>query len=191
MKYFWLFLLWVLVGFSLALNAESPTLNHKIQSYKSAPNIRFTTLNNKTYTLDQYLKKGPVLLNFWATWCGPCIKEMKAIKSFYPNFKEQGLQVLSVSIDDIYTTSQITRVVRRYRFPFTIIKDTDQSLFKKMGGQNIPYSFIIDQQGKIRYQHTGYSPGDDKQLIKILTSLFQQTSSSNITATPNIKIPNK
>lgn len=138
------------------------------------PDFSLTTLKGETFHLKDSLEKGPVLINFWATWCGPCLREMKKIKPIYNRYKAKGFQVVSISIDDEKTSSQVRGIVRSRRIPYIILLDTDQKVKRLFQVQNPPFSILINTKGEVVYQHEGYRDGDEKELEEALSGLLEQ-----------------
>jgi peroxiredoxin len=106
-----------------------------------APDFTLTTINGDSVSLNQYRGK-TVLVNFWATWCGPCRIEMPAIQSRFEQFRDEGLVVLAVDFDE----SQ--EVVAAFRDEFDLT-------FELLLDPSYPTSFFIDPQGVIQVQHIG------------------------------------
>ncbi|RMI19504.1 MAG: TlpA family protein disulfide reductase [Calditrichaeota bacterium] len=145
---------------------------------KDAPDFSLPMLDGKTYRLSEHIGEGVILINFWATWCIPCHSEMKALRKIYQKYHDQGLEILSISIDDPKTVSKVKGFVRSKKYPFTILLDTNNEVFQLYRGSNPPLSVLINQQGKIVYTHTGYRKGDEKALEehiqKLLTASVKQ-----------------
>jgi|WetSurMetagenome_2_1015567.scaffolds.fasta_scaffold05725_4 cytochrome c biogenesis protein CcmG, thiol:disulfide interchange protein DsbE len=137
-----------------------------------APDFTLKKVTGENYSLEQNLGKGPIVLNFWATWCGPCILEMKNLKKTYARYAAAGLQMLSISIDDNKTQPQIPSIVRTYKFPYTILLDENKDVYKAYHVANVPQIFIIDAQGNIVYNHQGYQKGDEKKVEAIVAKLI-------------------
>lgn len=141
---------------------------------KTAPDFTLPTLEGKNYQLSKNLGKGPILINFWATWCIPCREEMKKLKEIYQTYEKDGLQILSVSIDDPKTVSKVKSFINTNRYPFTVLLDTNNEVFQLYKGTNPPLSLLLDQNGKIVYEHTGYRKGDEKKLEEKIAALIPQ-----------------
>lgn len=140
-----------------------------------APGFRAVDLEGERFTLDDLLGKGPIVMDFWATWCKPCIKELPYVQRLKEDFADKGVQVLAVTIDSPKSQSQVRKFVKTRDYSFRVVMDGEQDVFRKMQGQGtIPYVVILDSQGYIRYHHTGYRPGDEKELAEIVSELLAE-----------------
>lgn len=131
-------------------------------------------LDGNDYRLTQNIGQGPVLINFWATWCIPCRAEMKQLKKLYKKYREKGLQIVSISIDDPKTVSRVKGMVKSNRYPFTVLLDTNGEVFKLYQGLNPPLSVLIDRKGQIASSFTGYRKGDEVKLETEILSLLRE-----------------
>jgi thiol-disulfide isomerase/thioredoxin len=114
------------------------------------------------FDLDSFKGK-VVLVNFWATWCGPCKVEMPAMLKLHENFDQQKVAIVGVSIDDKRTpeqdTAEIKSFVERYKISYTIVHDREAKLARAFGGiRAIPTSILIDQKGVIQKTYMGVRP---------------------------------
>ena len=100
-------------------------------SQKVQVNLRLNRLDGKKVSLKQYLNNGPVLINFWATWCGPCKKEMLHLDRLSKTYKQKKLSILSISIDTQRSLSEVKRFIRSKRYDFDVFIDPNQQIFKK------------------------------------------------------------
>jgi cytochrome c biogenesis protein CcmG/thiol:disulfide interchange protein DsbE len=137
-----------------------------------APDFTLKNTAGENYSLEQNLGKGPIVLNFWATWCGPCILEMKSLKKMYAKYAPAGLEVLSISIDDNKTQPQIPSVIRKYKLPYTVLLDENKDVYKAFHIANVPQIFVIDARGNIAYTHQGYQKGDEKKVEAVVAELI-------------------
>jgi peroxiredoxin len=114
------------------------------------------------------------IVSFWATWCAPCKKELDAISDLYEDWQEKyDVNLIAVSIDDARAAAKVKPMVAEKRWPFQILLDTNQELMRALHFQTVPYTIIIDQKGKIVYNHAGYLPGDELDLEEKVASLNQ------------------
>ena len=142
---------------------------------EKSPLFKHYTINKAPFNLKDTLKRGPVLVHFWATWCRPCLSEMIAFKELWKQYHRKGLSIVSISIDGPQTATGIKPVVKRFGFPFTILHDPNQDLFKRYKGQSVPYTMVIDQEGLIQYQHQGYKKGDETKIAAVIEGLMHKT----------------
>jgi len=145
-----------------------------LSSQKIQPNMKLNRIDGKRVSLQQYLIKGPILINFWATWCGPCKKEMLHLDRLALSYKNEGFSILSISIDTQRSFSEVKRYVRTKRYNFDVFIDPNQQVFKKLNGNIMPTNILVDKDGFIVWMHYGYMPGDEKNMeIEILKVLNQ------------------
>jgi len=163
------------VAVFLAAVAGTPAPGSASDTKTKAPGFRAVDLEGERFTLDDLLGKGPIVIDFWATWCKPCIKELPYVQRLKDDYAEQGVQVLAVTIDSPKSQSQVRKFVNTREYTFRVVMDGEQDVFRKMQGKGtIPYLVILDREGYIRYHHTGYRPGDEKELESVVTELLSE-----------------
>ena len=134
---------------------------------QQAPDFTLPDLAGKNVTLSDVLGNGPVYLNFWATWCGPCKKEIPELIKLYDQYKDRGFKVLAISVDGAKTQGSVESFVRSHKMEFPILLDPDQEVFvRRYQGRGIPYGFLLDNEGRIVYFVRGYIPGVEKVLAE-------------------------
>jgi peroxiredoxin len=115
---------------------------------RAAPEFSRSDLNNQPVSLDAYRGK-VILLNFWATWCGPCLIEMPHFVAWQRAYGTRGLQVIGVSMDD--HSQPVHAAYQRYRLNYPVVMG-DEKLGELYGGiLGLPVTFLIDRRGKIRF----------------------------------------
>jgi cytochrome c biogenesis protein CcmG, thiol:disulfide interchange protein DsbE len=121
-------------------------------AYRSAPNFSRMDLNHGQVNLVDYRGK-VVLLNFWATWCAPCLAEMPHYVAWQQEYGGRVLQVIGISMDD---EEQPVRIAyRKYRLNYPVVMG-DETIGEMYGGiLGLPVTFLIDTKGKIRFKHQG------------------------------------
>lgn len=102
-----------------------------------------------TKTLGSY-KGEVVLLNVWATWCGPCRDEMPSIEALHKGYGPKGLKVVAVSVDAPGDTQKIEDFVREFGLTFEVLHDIDGKIRQEYRTTGVPETFVIDREGKIR-----------------------------------------
>ena len=121
---------------------------------KPAPDFALPNLAGKTVKLSDYRGK-PVLLNFWATWCGPCRVEMPWFESLQKQYAQKGLQIIGVSLDDDASPTDIARFAHEVGVDYTILVGKDSVGDAYGGVVGLPTTFYIDPAGKIVEQTAG------------------------------------
>jgi len=114
---------------------------------RAAPPLSATLLDGARFSVAEHEGK-VVLINFWATWCAPCRAEMPALDAFYRKYRERGLVMLAISLDEPAQTSAVREVMRAYSFPAAL------SAQARYGGYGriwrVPMTFVVDRQGRLR-----------------------------------------
>ncbi len=151
--------------FSLAAVAVTSTLWSA-----AAPKFSLKTVDGKTFNLEEHIGKQVIVVDFWATWCGPCVKALKKMDEMKKEFPD--VMVLAVSVDDSKTVSQVGPYVKNRGWNFTVLMDTDSNVCKMYNPSgSVPYTVVIDKKGEIVYNHSGYVPGDEVALKAKLEAL--------------------
>ena len=140
----------------------------------SAVDFTIRDINGKKVQLKNLLADGPVLLDFWALWCVPCLKEMPELNKIATKYKESGLTIVAVNQDSPSDQSKVKPFVKQKRFNFVVILDEDKDLWDQFNVNALPTSILIDQTGHVVYTHVGYKPGDQAEIIAALEKLFSR-----------------
>ena len=134
-------------------------LDHEDDS-DSAPDFTLTGLDGNTISLSG-LEGKVVLLNFWATWCGPCKEEIPHFNEAYTQYKDKGLFILGVSIDR--GENVVRRFLEKREINYPLAMSTPQLNEDYQPGNAIPVTFVIDKKGDIKKKHIGYL---DKEMLE-------------------------
>jgi peroxiredoxin len=139
---------------------------------KPAPDFALTDMDGKKVTLSGY--KGKVIvLNFWATFCGPCKEEMPSLNNLFLALKKDGLIVVAISTDDSEKPVQSFIKAKSIAFPVLIDKD-QQVFFDRYGILGLPTTFIIDREGIIREKILGDRPWDSPDMKAKIGTLLSK-----------------
>jgi cytochrome c-type biogenesis protein len=119
-----------------------------------APAYAARTLDGAELALAD-LRGEVVLLNLWATWCGPCVREMPGLEALHQAYAARGLRIVGASIDRGSAEGEVRRYVEDHNVTFTILLDPDDAIYSKFRAIGVPETFLIDQEGTIRHRWFG------------------------------------
>ena len=143
-----------------------------LSSAQSVENLKVNLIDNSTISLKDSFAKGAVMINFWALWCEPCRAEMRHLNDLYNRYKEKGFTLIGINQDSPKSVAKVKSYISSQKIDFPIALDPNFEVFNRMNGQVLPYSLLIDRNGKIVYRQTGYVPGDEKKMeAEILQTL--------------------
>jgi len=131
----------------LVMAGCSPTSAQGVEVGNLAPDFQLQNLDGQTVSLGN-LQGKPVLINFWATWCGPCRSEMPYIQEIYEGWSEEELVVLAINIGE--SSSKAEEFMQSYNLSFTVLLDTRQDVAQRYNITGIPTTFFIDKDGIIQ-----------------------------------------
>jgi peroxiredoxin len=151
------FILLTLLFFAVSIvNAAEEKPREKLRALKypiPASDFYLRDLNNKLVRLSDFKGK-VVLLNFWATWCPPCLKEMPSMEKLYQSHKDKGLEIVAVSVDTA-SKAKVRAFVEKLGLTFPILHDRDSLISRLYNNPGVPSSYLIDKQGKLTYRVLG------------------------------------
>lgn len=139
---------------------------------RTLPDFSLESISGEKYSLYKLLDKGPVYINFWALWCVPCRAELKALQSIYEQLKNSNINIVAINIDSPRSSSKVKSFISSMKYTFSVLLDTNQEVFQKFGGSSLPYSILIDQNGKIVRLRNSFLPGDEKEILKEIENVL-------------------
>lgn len=137
------------------------------------PKLTLTDIDGNKVQTDTIGTGGqPVIIDFFATWCKPCNRELSAISEVYDEWvKETGVRLVAISIDQAQNIHKVKPLVDENEWPYEVLLDPNSDLKRALGIQMIPYVLIIDGKGNIVYRHNGYTDGAEEELIEKIREL--------------------
>ena len=143
-------------------------------AYAQLPSVQLKDLEGKTVNTAELSNNGkPFVISFFATWCKPCNRELKAIHEQYADWQEEtGMKVIAVSIDQAQNINKVKPMVDGEGWEYEVLLDPNSEFRRAMGVQMIPHVFIIDGKGKIADSRSGYTDGAESNLIEKVRELI-------------------
>ncbi len=137
------------------------------------PQVVLRSIDGRSVRTDTLSNGGkPFIIDFFATWCKPCNRELSAIAEVYDEWQEEtGVKVIAVSIDQAQNINKVKPLVDSHGWPYEVLLDPNGEFKRALGVQMIPYTLIVDGQGQIVYKHNGYTDGAEEELIEKVREL--------------------
>lgn len=156
--------------FTLVLFAAA----HKVSA--QLPAVTLKTMDGKTVSTDTLRNNGkPFIVDFFATWCKPCNRELDAVSEVYQEWQDEtGVRIFAVSIDQGQNINKVKPLVDSHNWDYDVLLDPNGDFKRALGVQMIPYVLICDGKGNIVYKHNGYADGDEEELIAKVRELIKE-----------------
>ncbi len=151
----------VLTGTSVSVGAD-----------KKAPEFTLPNLDGDDVTLSELLEDGPVIVDFWATWCKPCIKAFPDLQEIFDKYRNCGLKVLAISIDGPKSMSRVGSLIKSKGNTFEVLLDPGQKVARKFHVTSVPRTVLVNTDGTIAYAVTGYRPKNHEELEAAVAKLL-------------------
>lgn len=144
--------------------------------FAQLPSVKLKTLDGKTVDTSTLNNDGkPFIISFFATWCKPCNRELKAIHEQYEEWQEEtGVKVVAISIDQAQNINKVKPLVDGEEWEYEVLLDPNSEFRRAMGVQMIPHVFIIGGDGKIVESRSGYTEGGEQHLIEKVRELVKK-----------------
>ncbi len=155
----------------LLLAGAVGSANAAVQMSAAAPDFTLRSVGGANLRLQE--QRGQVVLvNFWATWCGPCRQEMPHLNTLYSKYRSSGFVLLGVNIDDDPRAAADLATKLGVRFP--VLLDTDKKVSRVYDMSAMPATLLIDRDGRVRHIHRGYRDGVEKTYEEQVRSLLKE-----------------
>ncbi len=136
-----------------------------------APQFKLDSMAGKPVSLDQY-KGQVVMINFWASWCGPCRTEMPILEKLHTKYKPMGFTMIGVNVEP--DSSLAANWLKSTPVTFPILFDTKSEVSKLYAVAGMPSTVIIDRKGNLRWLHRGYKDGDENEYLNQIRALVRE-----------------
>ena len=160
----------LLLGLTLSVFAATSLASSDLTG-QAAPDFALKSSSGDNVRLSEY-RGDVVMVNFWATWCGPCRQEMPLLDELYSRYERVGFSLLGVNIDD--DSRKAMNMVSELGVSFPVLFDARKEVSKLYKVEAMPVTVLIDREGTIRYVHHGYKPGYEDKYLDQIRSLLRE-----------------
>ena len=160
------FVLGALVTFIAATSAASSGLTGQ-----QAPDFALKSSTGENLRLSEY-RGDVVMINFWATWCGPCRQEMPLLDDLYARYQRVGFNLLGVNIDD--DSRRAMDMIDELGVNFPVLFDAAKEVSKLYEVEAMPVTVLVDREGVVRHVHLGYKPGYEEKYLTEIRALLRE-----------------
>lgn len=131
------------------------------------PSVELKNLEGKVVNVSQLSNDGkPFVISFFADWCHPCKRELRAIHEVYADWQDEtGMKLIAVSEDEAHNMNKVKPTVESEGWEYDVLLDPNGDFMRAMGVQAIPHIFVLDGKGNIVYSHSGYTEGSEQAVI--------------------------
>lgn len=142
-------------------------------AFAQLPSVQLKDINGKMVDTATLSNDGnPFVISFFATWCKPCLRELKAINEVYPDWQEEtGMKLIAISIDEAQNVSKVKPLVDGLGFEYEVLLDTNSDFKRAFGIRDVPYLIIVDGNGNIAETRNGYTEGSENHIIEKIREL--------------------
>ena len=142
---------------------------------RKIPSVQVQALDGRKVNTASFSNDGkPMIISFWATWCGPCKKELNAVAEVYDDWKkETGVKLIAISLDDSKSSGKVAPYVNSKGWDYEEYLDLNSDFKRAMGVNMPPHTFIVDGSGNIVWQHIGFTDGNEAQYIEVVRKLVK------------------
>ena len=160
----------ILMGFALSVVAATSLASSGLEG-QQAPDFALKSSTGENLRLSEY-RGDVVMINFWATWCGPCRQEMPLLDELYTRYQRVGFNLLGVNIDD--DSSRAMQMVNELGVSFPVLFDARKEVSKLYEVNAMPVTVLVDREGNVRHVHHGYKPGYEEKYLDEIRSLLRE-----------------
>lgn len=144
------------------------------EALRKTPNLKIKLIDGSNISLNELYKDGPLLIDFWATWCVPCKKLMKYLNQYHQEYQNEGFKVLMINTDSPRSIGKVKSYIKSQNYKFLVGVDPNKVISKKLNSIVMPTTILINQSGDIVWRHQGYIKGEEIQIKTKIESLLNK-----------------
>jgi peroxiredoxin len=158
------------LGLLVSMMAATSLASSSLEGH-AAPDFALKSSSGENLRLSEY-RGEVVMVNFWATWCGPCRQEMPLLDELYQRYQRVGFNLLGVNIDD--DSRRAMQMISELGVNFPVLFDARKEVSKLYEVEAMPVTVLIDREGNVRFVHHGYKPGYEDKYLDEVRSLLRE-----------------
>lgn len=135
-----------------------------LYSQQRIRDFELKNINNEMKSLEDLKGEQITIIDFWATWCKPCLSSIPKFNELYDEYSDKGLNIIGISIDSPRNVSKVKPFTSSLGIEYPILLDTNSELIARLNINAVPTMIMIDRQNNVLYYHEGFKPGDEKIL---------------------------
>lgn len=138
------------------------------------PNFRLKNLENRTVSYNQIKGKKLTVIDFWATWCKPCVKSIPEFVKMDEEFEDSDVQFIGISIDGPRNKAKVKPFIRSLGVEYPVLRDSDSSVMARLRVTAVPTLLIVNADNEILYFHEGYKSGEEVEIKNKILELLEE-----------------
>lgn len=158
----------VVIGSLLAARATTADEAAKTSLHDVLTSLALPDLDGNQVELGDFLGSGPVILDFWATWCKPCLVAMPELQALYEDLAPRGLRVVAINEDGPRNTAKVRPFLQSRGFTFPVLLDLNREAQRRLQAIALPTTLVLDANGVLLHSSFGYRPGEIDKLRALL-----------------------
>lgn len=143
-------------------------------SYNEIPNFRLKNLDNRTVSYNQIKGDNLTVIDFWATWCKPCVKSIPEFVKMDEEFEDKDVQFIGISIDGPRNKAKVKPFIKSLGVDYPILRDSDSSVMSRLRVTAVPTLMIVNSENEIVYFHEGYKSGEEVEIRNKIIELLKK-----------------
>jgi thiol-disulfide isomerase/thioredoxin len=136
--------------------------------------LRLPDLDGEEVELSSFLGRGPVILDFWATWCKPCLAAMPELHQLYEDLGPRGLQIVGINEDGPRNASKVKPFMRTHGYEFPVLLDLNREAQRRLQALALPTTMLLDADGVVVHNSFGYRPGEIDKLRELIEPMLPE-----------------
>lgn len=144
-----------------------------IEAQQTVPNFRLKNLENETVRFEKLKGEKLTVIDFWATWCKPCIKSIPKLVALNDIFEEKGVQFIGISVDGPRNQAKVKPFARSKGIDYPVLLDINKEVMSRLRVQVVPTLLIVNSEKEIVHYIEGYQPGEEKIIRKKISEQLE------------------